>query len=166
MAITKIQSESLNLADDFAFTGTITGAGGVNTPAFFVNNNGFQSATSGVNTKLTFDTEVYDTASAFSSSAFTVPSGQGGKYYFYAWMVYVATDANATTGVLQFYKNGSGTGNYSEVYGGYTSRNNNIVSIKSLDLSAGDYVEMYGTVNGTGTTGFNVAHFGGYKIIE
>ena len=27
MAITKIQSESLNLADDFAFTGTITGAG-------------------------------------------------------------------------------------------------------------------------------------------
>ena len=28
MAITKIQSESLNLADDFAFTGTITGAGG------------------------------------------------------------------------------------------------------------------------------------------
>ena len=29
MAITKIQSESLNLADDFAFTGTITGAGGV-----------------------------------------------------------------------------------------------------------------------------------------
>ena len=29
MAITKIQSESLNLADNFAFTGTITGAGGI-----------------------------------------------------------------------------------------------------------------------------------------
>ena len=29
MAITKIQSESLNLADDYAFTGTITGAGGI-----------------------------------------------------------------------------------------------------------------------------------------
>jgi hypothetical protein len=28
MAITKIQSESLNLADDYTFTGTITGAGG------------------------------------------------------------------------------------------------------------------------------------------
>ena len=27
MAITKIQSESLNLADDYTFTGTITGAG-------------------------------------------------------------------------------------------------------------------------------------------
>jgi hypothetical protein len=29
MAITKIQSESLNLADDYTFTGTITGAGGI-----------------------------------------------------------------------------------------------------------------------------------------
>ena len=146
--------------------GTQTGFGGTNTPAFAVYNSGFQSTTSNVDTKATFDTEVYDTASAFASSRFTVPSGQGGKYYFYAWMVYVATDANATTGKLQFYKNGSGTGGYSEVFGGYSSRNNNIVSIKSLDLSAGDYVEVYGTVNGSGTTGLNIAHFGGYKIIE
>ena len=29
MAITKIQSESLNLADTYAFTGTVTGAGGI-----------------------------------------------------------------------------------------------------------------------------------------
>ncbi len=28
MALSKIQSESVNLADDFAFTGTVTGAGG------------------------------------------------------------------------------------------------------------------------------------------
>ena len=145
---------------------TFAVAGGTNTPAFAVYNNGFQSTTSNVNTKATFDTEVYDTASAFASSRFTVPSGQGGKYYFYAWMVYVATDANATTGKLQFYKNGSGTGGYSEVFGGYSSRNNNIVSIKSIDLSAGDYVEVYGTVNGSGTTGLNIAHFGGFKIIE
>ena len=34
MALSKIQSESINLADNFAFTGTVTGAGGVNTPAF------------------------------------------------------------------------------------------------------------------------------------
>jgi hypothetical protein len=27
MAIDKIQSESINLADNFAFTGTVTGAG-------------------------------------------------------------------------------------------------------------------------------------------
>ena len=28
MALSKIQAESVNLGDDFAFTGTITGAGG------------------------------------------------------------------------------------------------------------------------------------------
>ena len=36
MAIDKIQSESINLADNFAFTGTVTGAGGDNKPAFSV----------------------------------------------------------------------------------------------------------------------------------
>ena len=29
MAIDKIQSESINLADNFAFTGTVSGAGGI-----------------------------------------------------------------------------------------------------------------------------------------
>ena len=37
MAIDKIQSESINLADNFAFTGTVTGAGDtdVNTGSYF-----------------------------------------------------------------------------------------------------------------------------------
>ena len=29
MPLSRIQSESMNLGDDFAFTGTVTGAGGV-----------------------------------------------------------------------------------------------------------------------------------------
>ena len=43
MAITKIQSESLNLADTYDFTGTVTGAGGVMTPAFSVYLSGYVS---------------------------------------------------------------------------------------------------------------------------
>ena len=39
MAITKIQSESLNLSDNYDFTGTVTGAGGTNTPYFFAYRN-------------------------------------------------------------------------------------------------------------------------------
>ena len=35
MAITKIQSESLNLADTYAFTGTVTGAGGITEAKIF-----------------------------------------------------------------------------------------------------------------------------------
>ena len=37
MAITKIQSESMNLADTYAFTGTVTGASTPMTPAFKLN---------------------------------------------------------------------------------------------------------------------------------
>ena len=36
MAIDKIQSESINLADNFAFTGTVTGAGESNTTLVYV----------------------------------------------------------------------------------------------------------------------------------
>ena len=54
MAITKIQSESLNLADDYTFTGTIAGAGESNTPAFvsYVGSN--QSISDRTNTKVNF----------------------------------------------------------------------------------------------------------------
>ena len=46
MALSKIQSESINLADNFAFTGTVTGAGGNMKPAFYANRtSGNQSLT-------------------------------------------------------------------------------------------------------------------------
>ena len=35
MAIIKLQAEGINLADTFAFTGTVTGAGGTTAPYFF-----------------------------------------------------------------------------------------------------------------------------------
>ena len=43
MAITKIQSESLNLADTYAFTGTVTGAGESNKPYFLATLSGDQT---------------------------------------------------------------------------------------------------------------------------
>ena len=64
MAITKIQSESLNLADTYDFTGTVTGAGGVNTPAFFVYKNTSQTLNDETDTKVTWTTERFDTNNA------------------------------------------------------------------------------------------------------
>ena len=86
MAITKIQSESLNLADTYDFTGTVTGAGESNTPSFRAYNNASFSFSSNTSTKMRFNAEAFDTASAFDTSDydFTVPSGQGGKYFFNA----------------------------------------------------------------------------------
>ena len=63
MAIDKIQSESINLADTFAFTGTVTGAGGVNTPAFKAVNTGAVTIAHDTNTKLAITNEIYDVGS-------------------------------------------------------------------------------------------------------
>ena len=55
-----------------------------NTPAFraYVGSN--QSVSDATDTKIALDTEVFDTDGAYDPSTyrFTVPSGQGGKYYF------------------------------------------------------------------------------------
>ena len=63
---------------------TVSGAI-ANTPAFLVSNSANNTGkTDNTAVKLTYDTEVYDTDSAFASSKFTVPSGKAGKYFFTA----------------------------------------------------------------------------------
>jgi len=167
MAITKIQSESLNLSDTYDFTGTVTGAGGVNTPAFFVRQSSNQSITKNTLVKLQFPTEVYDTANAFASNTFTVPSGQSGKYFFYGRIAYL-TENDFEKSQFRIYVNGSDVDD-----GAVTSNiNQDTVTFNySLDLSVGDTVEAY-TYNNYGgaepsiVTFAGRTNFGGYKIIE
>ena len=52
-----------------------------NTPAFLAYNVATQAVSNATNTQLNFGTELYDTASAFTSNTFTVPSGEGCKYF-------------------------------------------------------------------------------------
>ncbi|HUW45098.1 MAG TPA: hypothetical protein VMW50_04800, partial [Dehalococcoidia bacterium] len=47
-----------------------------NTPSFFVKLSSNQSIPNNTATKVTFDTEVFDTDSAFASNKFTVPTGK------------------------------------------------------------------------------------------
>ena len=172
MAIYKIQSESINLADTFAFTGTVTGAGGVNTPAFFAKMTSSENITDNSYTKATFGTEVFDTASAFATSRFTVPSGQAGKYFIYGSLRgQVDTDGHLQDMYINIYKNGS---NYVENRMNFNP--NQIRFCTSLihsvlELSVGDYVEIYGAVNTTSSqssfgSSDGASNFGGYKIIE
>ena len=60
------------------------------TPAFFVKVGSNQSVSNDTYTTVAFDTEVYDTDSAFNTSTykFTVPSGKAGKYVFFAHTTY------------------------------------------------------------------------------
>ena len=164
MAIDKIQSESINLADNFAFTGTVTGAGGVNTPAFLVSKASDQSVSNGTSTKVLLDSTVYDTASAFSSNKFTVPSGKDGVYFFHFGVI---TNENISGnkfqagirvngGEVAFTANSGGSGSYRAG-----------ITLSALaNLSAGDYVDVtifqqYGTVT---VGGGSFCNFQGFRI--
>jgi len=141
MAITKIQSESLNLADDFAFTGTITGAGESNVPAISVSKSSSQSISNASTTQLTYDTELFDTDGEFASNTWTV--GTTGKYLFHLELIaFVSGTINRVIGYI--YKNGSyagevirissfGSGNSEQKHHGY----------KSLSLTSGDTITVY-----------------------
>jgi hypothetical protein len=61
-------------------TVTINNAALKNTPNCLVYLSGSQTISDDTITKITFDTEVYDSDSAFASNKFTVPSGAAGKY--------------------------------------------------------------------------------------
>jgi hypothetical protein len=138
-------------------------AGGTNTPAFY-SYIGDISITSGTTTKLSV-TEVYDTDSAYDGTKFTVPSGKGGKYFFYVSGTLYATSSNATYAYYKIYKNNSLFREF-ELYGLSAFRNHNLTGTLNLDLVATDYIELYAVIDGSGTTGTATVHFGGFKLVE
>jgi len=178
MAITKLQSESLNLADDFTFTGTVAGAGGANTPAFRVIGSGGQVLSDATRTKVIYDTVTFDTNSAFDTSnyRFVVPSGHAGKYNFYSRFRYGGTNCSEIG--LYFYKNGVEVSNQYYYSGSlstnlYSSLNYyTYVMAYSGILSVGDYIEIFVYFNNSSTGSHSIqthnvtGEFVGYKIIE
>ena len=164
MAIDKIQSESINLADNFAFTGTVTGAGEANTPYFYAHTDDGQSISGSTNVKIQYNTEVLDTDSAYDPSTnhrFTVPTGKGGVYFLSAcFRIHSTSDFDNCQ--FKFYKNGSEIVSHNLYHHHYETRQGNII----LDLDAGDYIEVY-TYLGSGenlTTSYASNYFYGYRI--
>ena len=141
------------------------GAGNLTTqktlyPAFFAHKNAVQNVTSNTYTKITFETEKFDTDNAFSDSKFTVPSGKAGKYFFTAT---VSMLNNYTYVQLDFYKNGSSIYRGTAVNNDTSATNVNAV----IDLSASDYVEVYcrqSHATNSAEGGNNHTHFHGYRI--
>jgi hypothetical protein len=151
------------------------GIGGTNTPAFSANNlTSTVSASLNTAVKATFNNELFDTASAYDApnSKFTVPSGQGGKYYFtVSFYSFESTANNNSTGwQVYFYKNGANELFLSQ--GGGTHVGNARMNMLSttLDLSVGDYIEVYFRYNATsGNASYEIGHvynrFSGFKLI-
>jgi len=150
MAIDKIQSESINLADNFAFTGTITGAGGDNTPSFGATMSADQnSLSSDTLTLVAFNTEVWDTDSAYTNTSsnykFTVPSGEAGKYFITSH-IHIRTSGSYQTKDIRLYKNGSFLTQHNlQMASDYLRHDfTNNASITTVqNLAEGDYIQVY-----------------------
>ena len=149
-----------------------TYAGGTNTPIFHGQMSSAENVSDNSFTKASFQTEVIDTASAFASSRFTVPSGQGGRYFIYGQIrCQVDTDGHLQDAYCLIYKNGSA---YQERRINFNNNQIRQVSVNVsavVDLAATDYVELYGAVNTTSSQASfqdsdKNTFFGGYKLIE
>ena len=142
-----------------------------NVPAFMARMSADQSISSNTATKVDFDTEFFDTDSAFDTSnqRFTVPSGKAGKYLFTCTLG--TDDGNeGSVFVVNIYKNGSNEGesSYNRI-----QRTSGVLSFDAhtiIDLSAGDYIEIYArhetAVNlqpGINSGEFR-SRFGGFKL--
>jgi len=175
MAITKIQSESLNLADTYAFTGTVTGAA-TNTPAFEAYTTGLQSLTENTYVKLTMATEVYDTDSDYDNSTnYRFTPTVAGKYFVYGKCISDPSSyENERSSNLYIYKNGSTvpqshanamTGGNSSADGA-TATTYNVNAIVDMNGSS-DYVELYFRHNTWSDSGAQAGNkqFGAYRIL-
>jgi hypothetical protein len=118
-----------------AATGTVMVSG--NMPAFSAYGGANQGFTSGVTTKITLDTEVFDTNSNFASSRFT-PTVAG--YYQINGKARI-TGTGQTNSSVSIYKNGSQL-----IIGSFTASGlafSVVSTVVYLDGST-DYVELYG----------------------
>ena len=153
MAITKLQAEALNLADTYAFTGTVTGAGEANKPYFEAYTSGLQQTDHNTTTKLTFGSEAHDSNSDFASDRFTPTVA--GKYFCYAR---ATTDPaaynNERDSDLKFYFNGSAENSRffsntmvgsTATADGATASTHHTMGIITFNGSS-DYLEVYGRV--------------------
>ena len=116
-----------------------------NTPAFSVTLSGNQTISNSSWTKITFDSEYTDTDSAFASNKFTVPTGEGG-YYFFGYTTRVQNIDSGESVSVKLYKNGSPTDGERSLGQNYSAESNQGISVSGFyvdNANAGDYFEAY-----------------------
>ncbi len=158
MAITKIQSESMNLADTYAFTGTVTGAGESNVPYFYGELSSTQDVSNGSSTKAQLNNIILDSASGWNSSNYRYTPGVAGKYFISGSVQSrSSSNNNMAWNTAKIYISGTeyevahfSTANTQSNYINTSCSNVSVIRT----LSDSDYVELYGICYGGGTTRF------------
>jgi hypothetical protein len=138
-----------------------------NTPAFFAYLSSNQTLSNDTVTKLTLNTELFDTHNAFDSSTnyrFTVPSGHAGYYSISGQM---RSNAGADFDHLNFYIKKNNTDFVFSKCRNEVGETLNASAVVSL--SVGDYLEIFGYhqrgSNSDISGGSTMTFFTGHKLI-
>jgi hypothetical protein len=167
-----------NQLQDFGGNSIITSDGAGNLTTQKINNPAFQATYSGdyigsfpdnTDTKLTLDSETFDTDSAYDPSTnyrFTVPVA--GKYYFYGQLYNYSSNNTNIQSKIKFFKNGSEI-SQNQVRKGSSGINNvgDALNITFIDIAAvNDYYELYANINVSSGTDNRIYEpvFGAYRI--
>jgi len=137
------------------------------TPAFQANNPQNGSVANNTEVLLSFNTEIYDTDSAYDTSTYRFTPQTAGKYFVYANCRWQTSTNTATRLDLQIKKNGS--------TGVISARNNNtdystVGCSGIVDMNgSSDYLGVYSYQNTGNTTAIStesyLTFFGAYRII-
>jgi hypothetical protein len=154
-------------------SGTQTGFGEANTPAFFATMSGSTGGSDNTHVKMAFNTEVLDTNNNYDpSSNYRFTPTVAGKYVFNVTLSIEKTGAASGMSYAhtQLYKNGS------VVFKTYTDMSANygyaihgsVTAVLDMNGSS-DYVEAYGYANTSDSTNWNAlggsyGMFSGYKL--
>jgi hypothetical protein len=149
---------------------TFASAGGTNTPAFLAHVSGSAfSLANATQTKVIFNSEKYDTASAYNTSTalFTVPSGEGGKYFLCSQLFMGGASASRFIMIMRL--NSSSNLIYMD---GEKTAPCTVFASTVRTLSAGDTVHIEASQNSGSAQNLDysptaeVNYFYGYKLIE
>jgi hypothetical protein len=160
-----------------ANSGTATGFGGANTPAFEAYTTALQSITDDTYTKMTMATEVFDTDGAYDNSVnYRFTPQTAGKYFVYGkGFADPSAYANLKNTQMQIYKNGAAIGytTFDIMPGANLSADGGTGATPSVRAviemnGTTDYVEIFFKLTTWSGSGAQVGskQFGAYRIIE
>jgi hypothetical protein len=156
-------------------SGTATGFAGDNTPSFAAILSADQSIATNTWTKVTLNTEWWDTNSAFDINTnvgrFTVPSGEDGKYVFH-YGTFIGNIDPGESVIICLAKNDSSTSGLVghgmvREYPGATNDHIYTTGSVILDLDATDFIEfwVYHTEGSAHNAQANYTFMSGFKLV-
>ena len=155
--------------DTFALASGVTQTIANNTPAFHAYQNGNLSIANATFQVVAFNTEYFDSNSAYNTSdgKFTVPSGEAGKYLFA--FSFKRGNWHSNRFIATFAKNNNDTAYFEDSASGSTNYGSATGSI-IMDLAVGDYITIKcyqdsgSAQNITGSTNQGSNIFSGFKL--